>query len=59
MVACSSGGEHSIDTLDTYKESFDQEEMAIVGLDSLCSRYLVYNKSNFITKIAPIQPFSI
>jgi hypothetical protein len=59
LVACSSGGEHSIDDLETYKESFDQEEMAILGLDSLCSRHLFYDKSDFVTKITPIQPFSI
>jgi hypothetical protein len=33
--------------------------MAIVGLDSLYSRHLFYDKSDFITKIAPIQPFSV
>jgi hypothetical protein len=59
MVACSSGTERSFETIDVFQESFDKEEMAIVGLDSLCSRHLFYDKSNFITKIVPVQPFSI
>jgi hypothetical protein len=59
MVACSSGAECSFETIDAFQESFDKEEMAIVGLDSSCSRHLFYDKSDFITKIVPIQPFSI
>lgn len=57
-MACSSGAEHLIYTLDTFRES-DQEEMTIVGLDSLCIRHLFYSKSDFIAKIAPIKPYSI
>ncbi len=59
MVACSSATDHSLDATDTFMESFGQEETAVVGLDSLCSRDIFYSKSDFVTKIEPIKPFSI
>ncbi len=57
MVACSSVADHSLDTSDAFKESFDQEEKVIVGLDTLYSRHLFYSISDFVKKIDPIKPF--
>jgi hypothetical protein len=59
LIACSSVTSNTRHFLDTFEESFDHEETALVGLDSLCSRHLFNSKSDFVSKIEPIKPFSI
>jgi hypothetical protein len=45
--------------LDIFTESFDPEEQVIIGLDSLCSRHLFSDKSDFISDLTPVEPFEI
>jgi hypothetical protein len=44
---------------DIHTESFDSDDLVIIGLDSLCSRHLFPAKSDFISEIQPIEPFDI
>lgn len=60
FIACSSTMLHDIDDVaDFHSESFYAEEQVIVGLDSMCSRHLFPDKSDFASKIKSIVPFEI
>jgi hypothetical protein len=59
LIACSSATSSKRHFIDMFEESFDHEETALVGLDSLCSHHLFNSKSDFVSKIEPIEPFSI
>jgi hypothetical protein len=60
LIACSSTLLHNLaDVTDIHSESFDVEEQVIVGLDSMCSRHLYIDKSDFVSDIKPITPFDI
>jgi hypothetical protein len=59
LIACSSAISNDSSTLDIFTESFDSEEQVIIGLDSLCSRHLFCEPSNFVSELTPITPFKI
>jgi hypothetical protein len=60
MVACSSTPNDPLNSIDTFEERFDHNDTApIIGLDSLCSCHLFNSKSDSVTALEPIKPFSI
>jgi hypothetical protein len=58
-VACSSTNEDNLQNAGFYCNDFDSERASMVGLDSLCSRHLFPDKTNFVSDITPIEPFGI
>jgi hypothetical protein len=59
-IACSSTLLNDLEAVeDIPSESFDTEEQVIVGLDSMCSRHLFFDPSDFVSEIKPITPFDI
>ena len=60
LIACPSTLLHDLDDVAAlHSESFDVEEQVIVGLDSMCSRHLFIDESDFVSEIKPIKPFKI
>jgi hypothetical protein len=49
LIACSSAIGKEVSELDIFTESFDPEEQMIIGLDSLCSRHLFSDLSDFVS----------
>jgi hypothetical protein len=59
LIACSSPINNEVSEWDIFTESFDPEEQRIIGLDSLCSRHLFSDLSDFVSDLTPITPFEI
>ncbi len=60
FIACSSTIPNDLEDMsEIHSESFDSEEQVIIGLDSMCSRHLFIDKSDFVSDIKPIVPFDI
>jgi hypothetical protein len=59
LIACSSAISRDSSMMDIFTESFDSEEQVIIGLDSLCSRHLFFELSDFVSELTPITPFKI
>jgi hypothetical protein len=59
LIACSSAINNYLSPLDIFTEIFDPKEQVIVGLNSLCSRHLFSDISDFVSDLTPIAPFEI
>jgi hypothetical protein len=60
FIACSSTIPNDLENMsEIHSESFDSEEQVIIGLDSMCSRHLFIDKSDFVSDIKPIVPLDI
>jgi hypothetical protein len=59
FVACTSTLSRGLDDSDIYNDHFDTEDTFVVGLDSLCSRHLFPDKSDFVSTIIPIEHLEV